>query len=290
MLTVKEYNVKLARLKSTRKMTKTMKMVSANKLRKAQKAQKDVSTFEQKLNSIVDRIGVEVSIEDHPMLNPKRTISKALIVVFTSDKGLCGGFNSNLNRKTVEWLSQNASRFTHIEMSFSGRRGFLFFKNRFTVRKHYEGVATKPQFADAHRIGSDLQTAFLSGQFDEIYVAYNQFAGALTHKPVVEKLMPMDTTLFTASSKQPEQGMWIYEPARHELLLTTIPKLINLKIYSILIGSLAGEQGARMTAMDNATRNADELIDHFTLLRNRARQSKITKELSEIVGGAEALK
>ncbi|MDD4870424.1 MAG: ATP synthase F1 subunit gamma [Kiritimatiellae bacterium] len=290
MLTLKEYNVKLARLKNTRKMTKTMKMVSANKLRKAQKAQKYARTFEEKVNSIVNRIGVEINPEDHPLLNPKRTVSKALIIVFTSDKGLCGGFNSNLNRKTTEWLSQNSGRFTQIEMSFSGRRGFLFFKNRFTVRKYYEGIATKPQFADAYRIGNDLQTVFLNGQFDEIYVAYNQFTGVLSHKPVVEKLMPAANTLFPSSSKQPEEGIWIYEPARYELLLTTIPKLINLKIYSILIGTSAGEQGARMTAMDNATKNADELIEHFTLLRNRARQSKITKELTEIVGGAEALK
>jgi len=290
MLTLKEYNIKLARLKNTRKMTKTMKMVSANKLRKAQKAQKDVNTFEQKLNSIVNRIGVEINIEDHPLLNPRRTVSKVLIIVFTSDKGLCGGFNSNLNRKTAEWMSQNSSRFKHIEMSFSGRRGFLFFKNRFTVRKYYEGIAVKPQFADAQCIGNELQTAFLNGQFDEIYVAYNQFAGVLSHKPVIEKLLPLDWTLFHSNSKQMEEEMWIYEPARKQLIMITIPKLITLKIFSILIGTSAGEHGARMTAMDNATRNADELIEHFTLLRNRARQSKITKELTEIVGGAEALK
>ena len=290
MLTLKEYNVKLARLKSTHKMTKTMKMVSANKLRKAQKAQKDASTFEEKLNGIVRRLGVEVSTDDHPFLSPKKTPKKALVIVFTSDKGLCGGFNSNLNRKTSEWLLNNSSRLKQIEMSFSGRRGWVFFKNKFTVNKYYEGVALKPQFADALRIGNDLQTAFLEGEFDEIHVAYNQFAGVLSHKPVVEKLIPMDVSLLGSSAKQTEKGMWIFQPARQELLLSSIPRLINLKIYSILVGTSAGEHGARMTAMDNATRNADDLIEHFTLLRNRARQSKITKELSEIVGGAEALK
>jgi len=290
MLTLKEYNVKLARLKNTRKMTKTMKMVSANKLRKAQKAQKDAGTFEEKLNTIVSRLGVEVSTQDHPMLNPKREVSKVLILVFASEKGLCGGFNSNLNRKTADWISKNTARFKHIEMSFSGRRGYLFFKNRAEVRTHYEGVALKPSISSAHRIGRDLQAAFLNGQFDEIYVAYNQFVSTLTHKPAVERLLPMDVSKLSGPAKQAEQGMWIFEPARHKLLMTVIPSLINLKIFSILVGTSAGEQGARMTAMDNATRNADELIEHFTLLRNRARQSKITKELTEIVGGAEALK
>jgi len=290
MLTLKEYNVKLARLKSTRKMTKTMKMVSANKLKKAQKAQKDASTFEEKLNEIVSRLGVEVSAQDHPLLNPKSSPQKALVVVFASDKGLCGGFNSNLNRKTTEWLTQNAERFKHVEMSFSGRRGFTFFKNRYTVKKHYEGVATKPHFTDAATIGRDIQTAFFAGQCDEVYVAYNQYCGVLSFKPVIEKLIPMDAAFFHANPEKTEQGMWIYEPARHELLMTTIPRLINLKIYSILVGTSAGEHGARMSAMDNATRNADDLIEHFTLLRNRARQSKITTELGEIVGGAEALK
>lgn len=290
MLTLKEYNVKIARLKSTRKMTKTMKMVSANKLRKAQKAQKDVNAFEAKVNSIVGRLGVEISAEDHPLLCPKRTVAKALVMVFTSDKGLCGGFNSNLNRKTAEWLSVNADRFNQVELSFSGRRGFNFFKNKTTVLNHYEGVASKPQLADAHRIGNDLQKAFQEGGFDEIYVAYNKFIGALSHTPVIERLIPMDSSILPVAGKQPEQGMWIYEPARQELLLTMIPRLINLKIFAILIGTSAGEHGARMTAMDNATRNAGDLIDQFTLLRNRARQSKITKELGEIVGGAEALK
>jgi len=290
MLTLKEYNVKLSRLKNTRKMTKTMKMVSANKLRKAQKAQKDADTFEEKLNSIVGRLGGDVSTQDHPMLNQRREVHKVLVMVFASEKGLCGGFNSNLNRKTAEWISKNSGRFKRVEMSFSGRRGFLFFKNKAEVRKHYEGVALKPQFANAYSIGRDLQGSFLDGQFDEIYVAYNQFVSALNYKPVIEKLLPMDAAMFSGATKKTEQGMWIYEPARHKLLLSIIPSLINLKIFSILVGTSAGEQGARMTAMDNATRNADELIEHFTLLRNRARQSKITKELTEIVGGAEALK
>jgi len=291
MLTLKEYNDKLARLKSTGKMTKTMKMVSANKLRKAQKAQKDAITFEDKLNGIVSRLGVEVSPEDHPFFNLTKVPEKALVVEFTSDKGLCGGFNSNLNRKTADWLLHNSNRFKKVEMSFSGRRGWVFFKNRLTVRRYYEGVAAKPQFTDAIHIGNDLQLAFLSGQFDEIHVAYNQVTGVLSTKPVVEKLLPMDVNLpGSATSKQAEQGMWIYEPERHELLFATIPRLLNLRIYSILVGTSAGEHGARMTAMDNATRNTDELMEEFTLLRNRARQSKITKELAEIVGGAEALK
>jgi len=290
MLTLKEYNVKLARLKNTRKMTKTMKMVSANKLRKAQKAQKDAGAFEEKLNEIVARLGVEISAQDHPLLSPKQKVKRALLVEFTSDKGLCGGFNSNLNRKAAEWLHNNSSHYTHVEMSFSGRRGWLFFKNKANVRNYYEGAAAKPRFEDAHRIGMDIQDAFIAGAIDEVYVAYNQPGGALSYKAVVEKLLPMDVSIFRSNPVQSEKGLWIYEPTRHKLLLTTLPRLINLKIFSILVGTSAGEQGARMTAMDNATRNADDMIEHFTLLRNRARQSKITKELTEIVGGAEALK
>jgi F-type H+-transporting ATPase subunit gamma len=230
-----------------------------------------------------------MSPDDHPLLARHRSVDKALMVVFTSEKGLCGGFNSGVNRKAMDWMSRNSNKYKRVQMSFCGRKGFLFFKNRFEVASHYEDYALKPKFADALRIGNDLQKAFLSGQFDEIYVAYNALQGTLSYKPEVKKLLPLDTDVLPASPEA-GKGMWIMEPSRRKLLLSAIPRVVNLKIYSIMVETAAGEHGARMAAMDNATRNADDLIENITLFRNRARQAKITKELTEIVGGAEALK
>ena len=177
-------------------------------------------------------------------------------------------------------------------MSCSGRRGYAFFRNRAAIRKYYEEAAGRPAYEQAAGMGHDLQVAFLRGGADEVYLAHNAPAGLANYVPAIEKLLPLDRATLAALAKAESgvTGDWLFEPSPDELLDSLLPRMVNLKVYSVLLSSATGEHGARMRAMDQATNNADSLIDRLTLRRNRARQAQITTELTEIVAGAEALK
>jgi F-type H+-transporting ATPase subunit gamma len=289
MPTLKEYDVKLTRLRSTRKMTKTMQLVSANKLRRAQEAQKNAGIYAERFNGILTRLAAAADPGSHPLLRAHRQVRNILVVVFTSDRGLCGGFNNNLIRKAASWCRQAAPT-RHVEVSCSGRRGFAFFRNRADIRRYYEEAAARPVFAHARQIGADVQTAFLTGGADEVHLAYNAFKGVMSQTPVIERLLPLDPAALPAGTAPSDPERWLYEPVRPALLQALLPRLVNLRIFLAMLNTAAGEHGARMTAMDHATTNADSLIERLTLLRNRARQAHITTELIEIVAGAEALK
>lgn len=297
MLTLKEYNVKLARLRGTRKLTKTMKMVSANKLRKMLAAQALAAEFERRLQTIANRLARDFDGNDHPLLAARPAARTALLVVLSTDRGLCGGFNGNLNRKAIEWIREHDAAYARIDLTVCGRRGFLYLKRRARITAHHEGFSARPTFDDARRLASEIQAAFLAHRCDEVYLARNVFHSAMSQKPVVETLLPLDPAFLggrnvppgQAAGAPPKEEFMISEPAGRDLLDLVIPRLLTVKLFAILLSNAAGEHGARMTAMDNATRNADDLIESYTQLRNRARQTKITRELIEIVAGAEAL-
>ncbi len=290
MPSLKEYNVKLARLRSTRKMTRTMKLVSVNKLRRAQEAEKRAGHCTAKMLEIVARLASAGMANDHPLLMPRRTVRSRIVVVFTSDRGLCGGFNNNLLRTVYSWMEEEKRGGRHVEVNCCGRRGHAFFRTRHPVDRYYEDVASRPEFTHALRIGREVQGAFTVGRIDEVYLAYNRSVNALTQAPVIERLLPLNPAELMREAPVAEQQDCIFEPNRVELLSSLLPRVANLKIYAALLGSAAGEHSARMRAMDQATTNADSLIESLTLRRNRARQAQITTELTEIVAGAEALK
>ena len=287
MPTLKEYNIKLARLENTHKMTKTMKMVAANKLRKAQEAHRKAMDFSERLGAMASRLSVDKDLQSHPFF-ASRPVSRVRLLVITSERGLCGGFNNNLNKKVLKWIAAKSAQGSRVDVSFCGRKGFVYLKNRVNVHEQYEGVTLKPAFAAAMRIGADLRKAFLGGQVDEVYLAYNVSSSAMSHSPVVERLLPVEPPKPTAAISV--TGPWIVEPRGPEFIDALIPRFVDTKVFFALLCNSMGEHGARMAAMDSATRNAENLIDINTLLRNRARQSKITTELIEIVAGAEALK
>jgi F-type H+-transporting ATPase subunit gamma len=218
-------------------------------------------------------------------------VSKVLLLVFSSDKGLCGGFNNNL----IKYVSTKAAAFEasgkEVSMAFCGRRGHLYFANRAEVFKNYEGVTAKPHSRDATEISEELIEAFDGGQFDEVHMVYNHFVSPLSQIPQSDQLLPLPmTTLEDHDSVEAiNADDFIAEPALPQLLTTLVPMLVVFKLFYALLENAAGEHGARMTAMDNATTNASKMIDEFTLLRNRARQAAITTELIEIISGAEAL-
>jgi F-type H+-transporting ATPase subunit gamma len=295
MIGIKEFNKKITSLKNTRKMTKTMKMVSAAKFKRAHKAQVNAEAYARKLTELMGRLASGGS-GNNPMLTTKKAVTKSLVVLFTSDKGLCGGFNNNWIRKTRNWIKENPYKYTSIGMSFCGRRGHMSFRRSATINKYYENITMKPVYADAVMVGKDITDAFMKGEYDEIYLAYNRFEGPLTQTPVIEKILPLDASVFNRSEAGSEKksskpkGSYEYEPEEKELLSFLIPKFLNFKIFFTLLENAAGEHGARMAAMDKASQNTGELINQYILLRNRARQAAITTELIEIISGAEALK
>lgn len=287
MPSIKDYNVKLASLKNTRKITKTMKMVSASKLRRAQIAQRSAHIYSLRLNELIARLAVSVDSAAHPLLNQRTPVKNVLLLAFSSDRGLCGGFNNNLCKFVNTWVRENQGKYGSIDLSFCGKRGHTFFSRRVSVKKHYGGVTVTPDFLVASQIGEELSEMFVNGEYDEVYLAYNEFKSALSQNPTIHKLLPIEASELAGG--QAISSDYIFEPAQPELLATLLPRSTFFKIYYTLLENSAGEHGARMTAMDNATNNANDLIDQYTLLRNRARQASITTELTEIVAGAEAL-
>ncbi len=289
---IREYNNKLASLSNTLKMTKTMKMVSASKLRKAQNAQRSSQAYADRLNQIIARLAASVDAGAHPLMTPHERSDKALVLVYTSDKGLCGAFNNSMIRHVEQWLTMHRDDYSKIDLSFCGRRGFMHFVRRGLLNKNYEGVTASPSFADAAMIGDDLIEAYLSGRYDEIYLAYNVFHSPLSQEPTFRKILPIQPAEIAGASQLPTTTAaldYIFEPPQEELLKALIPRTVKFKIYYALLENAAGEHGARMTSMDNATTNCEKMIDHYTLMRNRARQAAITTELIEIISGAEAL-
>lgn len=288
MASIKEYNNKLTSLKNTSKMTRTMKMVSASKLRRAQDAQRQASEYALRLNQFIARLAASVDARLHPLLHQPTEERRILLLVFTSDRGLCGGFNNNLIRMLRQWIARNQHRYAHIGLSFCGRRGYAYFRKRAVVEDYFEDVTAAPAFASARRIGQRISEQFVDGEYDSVYFVYNVFKSALSQTPVIQKALPFESTEFLEGGEQIPSD-YIFEPEQQILLDRLLPRTLYFKIYYALLENAAGEHGARMTAMDNATTNAKNLIETYTLLRNRARQAAITTELTEIVAGAEAL-
>jgi F-type H+-transporting ATPase subunit gamma len=289
MPSLKEYTQRIKSLKNTRKITKTMKMVAATRLRHAQQAQAGALLYSTRITELMTRFISSGDPISDPFLISRAASKHALVLLFSSDRGLCGSFNNQIAKRLLAWISENAGRFERIDVSFCGRRGYNALKNRVKVRRHYEGVTHKPSYVDARRISGELKEPFLAGRYDEIYLAYNRYHSPLVQKPVVEKFLPFQPPAATTDSAR-QIVPYLYEPTQQELLSLLLPKMLDFQIFHVLLENSAGEQGARMTAMDSATNNADDLISQLTLLRNRARQASITKEISEIVSGAEAMK
>jgi F-type H+-transporting ATPase subunit gamma len=295
MISIKEFNKKIITLKNTQKMTKTMKMVAASKFKRAFKAQLSAKDYAYKLTELMKHLSGS-GPTDHPLLKTKKATTKGLIVLFTSDKGLCGGFNNNLIRKLRHWIFENPYKFTTLVMDFCGRRGYISFRSTAKINNYYQNITLKPDFDEALVLANDITNAFIKGEYEEVFLAYNRFDGPLTQTPVIEKILPLDATAFTepgtgSGKKSPKSQIYEYEPDEEkEILYFLIPKFLNFKIFFTLLENAAGEQGARMSAMDKASRNTEDLIMRYTILRNRARQAAITTELIEVISGAEALK
>lgn len=295
---VREIKRRITSVKNTKQITKAMEMVSAAKLRRSQHQVTAGRPFAGKLREVLSRIahvhgagnGDGGSGLQHPLLEV-REVKRVLHVLITADRGLAGGYNANLIRHFSALVKDEPHPSSVIAVGRKGR-DFLV-KNGITPEREYLFLGDEIDFMTAKEIAQDLMRWFIDGVYDEINVVYSQFISAVTQRPTTMRLLPLgDLTGDEAESaeRSAEQGVgYIYEPSPEEVLNILLPRYVETEVYRILLEAKASEHGARMTAMRSASDNADEMIEMLTLNYNRARQAGITKEISEIVGGAEAI-
>lgn len=265
-----------------------MKLVSMSKLTRAQEASRKAKFYAQHLTDLLGRLTATADVREHPLLHSENHKNRALILLMTSDRGLCGGFNNNLFRAINGWLSDNSSSYQEIDLCICGRRGYTYFKSKYKDAVYYPDVTTHPDFNAARKIGNDLSTHFLNGEYRDIFIAYNKFLTPLSQKPAFEKLLPISPQPLL-SNQAPLSMNYLFEPDVNKLVSFLVPRHLYFMIYYALLENSAGEHAARMTAMESATRNTEDLITRLTMIRNRARQAGITAQLIEIVSGSEAL-
>ncbi|MCK6552693.1 ATP synthase F1 subunit gamma [Myxococcota bacterium] len=334
MATLRDLRKRLKAVKNTEKITKAMKMVAASKLRRAQNAILRARPYALRMNDVLQHIVSRADLQSHPLLAYRKP-HRVELVILTSNRGLCGSFNSNIIRAAERFLAENKSKYDEIRVATIGKKGRDHFQRKgVKLYGTYEGVLDKLEFEKAVEIASDLSTRFRNGELDAVFLLYNEFKSAIAQKVVVTELLPLtplagweenpavrvgelaaisgnqaavagrESGISVDQIAEPE-AQWtpsevlevqhegyehLFEPSREAVLDTLLPQHLAVQIWRALLESTAAEHGARMSAMDAASRNAKEMIGKLTLNMNRVRQASITKELMEIVSGAEALK
>lgn len=296
MANLRAIRKRIGSVKSTQQITKAMKMVSAAKLKRAQDAIVAARPYARKMREVVGTLAARAGQEAHPLLAVREAKRLALLLV-TSDRGLCGGFNSNLLRSANRFLADRKGGYEEVVLFVVGRKARDFFRRRrVPVRKEYVNVLGALSYAHSEQLSRDLVEGYLAGEFDEVVIGFNEFRSAISQVVRFVPLFPIALETPEAADGEGEKARpeadidYLYEPSQGNILEVLLPKYVETQLFRILLESVAGEHGARMTAMDSATSNAVDMIARLTLQMNRARQAAITKELMEIIGGAEALK
>ena len=278
-------------MKSTQQITKAMKMVSAAKLRRAQDAIVAARPYARALDQMIADLVSRSEGLSHPLLT-SRPIRRVEILALTSDRGLAGGFNSNVIRRVARFAYER-DRSTTLRISTVGRKGLDGFRRRqLEIRKDHPGLYARLSYQTAREVAEELTAEFLEDRVDQVLLVYNEFISAITQRVVLTPLLPFERPAVPeAESKGPRSLIdFEYEPSKEAVLDRLLPQAVAIRVYRALLESVASEHGARMSAMENATNNAEDAISRLTLTYNRTRQAAITKELMEIVSGAEALK
>ena len=291
MANLKEVRTRISSTISTQQITKAMKLVSATKLRKAQTTILQMRPYSEKLSSILANLASSADDDNLKVFFKPRTVKNALIIVVTSDRGLCGPFNSNVSKATKSLIetTYNDLNPANITLMFMGKKGFEVYKtSKFTLNTNYRDVFQNLNAQNVFQIGDKIINDFVYGKYDEVRVVYNQFKNAATQIIKEERIMPVDLSHLLKGKKKVTND-YIFEPGKAEILQTLIPQAIKTQLLKAIFDSSASEHGARMVAMDKATENAGELLKALRLQYNQARQAAITTEISEIVGGAAAM-
>ena len=290
MASLDDLKKRIASVKSTQKITKAMKMVAAAKLRRAQESAEKGRPYSTKMNNIILNLSHGISDKENApkLLSGTGNDQVHLCVIMTSDRGLCGGFNSNIIKKAKSFFSKISNEGKELKIITVGSKGNDQLK-RVYGKKIIENISFKesknPNYFDADKVGKKIIEKFEAGEFDVCTIFYNQFKNVITQIPQAQQIIPLNNV----EDKNSSEESYEFEPDEDEILSNLLPKNISTQIFRAMLENSASEQGSRMSAMDNATRNAGEMVDKLTIEYNRSRQAAITKELIEIISGAESL-
>ncbi|MBI1183833.1 ATP synthase F1 subunit gamma [bacterium] len=291
MASLKEVRTRIASVKSTQQITKAMKMVSAAKLRRAQTKIQQMRPYAEKMNEMLGNVAGNLEGSNSKQYYEKAQDGKILFILVTSDRGLCGSFNSSLFKELkyrFEHELKDEYNAGKIELYCIGKKGReLFARYGAKIVAKNDGFFNKFDFEDAERIADELMGKFTSGEYKEIHVVYNQFKNAATYFGLVEQWLPISAAV--EEQDQSNMANYIFEPGKTEILDELVPRSLKISLFKAMLDSNASEHGSRMTAMDSATENAQEMLRNLSIEYNKARQAAITTEILEIVGGAEAL-
>ena len=294
MPNLKEIRIRIASVNSTRQITSAMKMVSAAKLRRAQDAVVQLRPYASKLNGILQSISDNVGGTSDNEFGKERPVNKLLLVVITSNKGLCGAFNSNVIKKTLQLIQGEFASLQEkgkIDLLTIGKKGYDYFRLRnYKISKNYSSLYEKMNFEKVIPVVQEVMDSFENNEYDEVVLIYNQFKNAAVQILVADQFLPLKKQKKEDKNSFAHHFDFIYEPSQEFMMKELIPKSLKIQFYKAILDSFAAEHGARMTAMHKATDNAFELLKELNLKFNKARQGAITNEILEIVGGANALK
>ena len=292
MASLKDIRARIGSTKNTQKITSALKLVSTAKLRKAQMNIVNLRPYASNILTMIADVAATQKVK-HPLLEPVENPKKILMLVISSDKGLCGSFNAGINKYTENFIKEHQSQFEKMDFMFVGRRVRDYFARRdLKPIEFITGLDKDISYELAAKVADKAIDAFQTGAYDEIRVVYNEFKSAISQEVTWEKILPIDTKALNSFDQQSEQRFakdLIFEPAPEQIIEELLVKHFTVQVYRCMSESVAAEHAARMTAMENSTKNAGELIDKLTLTYNKLRQATITKELIEITTGAEAL-
>ncbi|NBV51002.1 ATP synthase F1 subunit gamma [bacterium] len=294
MADLKAIKKRIGSVQNTRQITRAMKMVAAAKLRRAQDAILSSRPYAYRIYSILLGLFKQEGVV-HPLL-VERTEKKVRLIVLAGDRGLCGSFNANIFKEAQRFIKQKKQENVEVILDVIGKKAYDFFKKKHPVGTHHEGLLGRATFPRVSLIADELLEAFKKEELDAIYIIYNEFKSAISQRVTTERMIPISTEVpegvagVWASNEIAGMTNTIFEPGKDALLEEIVPKHFRMQLFRCVLESVASEHGARMSAMENATTNATDMIGSLTLEYNKARQEKITKELMEIVGGVEAMK
>jgi len=289
MATLRDIKRRINAVQSTSKITKAMKMIAAVKFRKAQQRMFELRPYAERMNEGLSRlVASSLETEIHPLLavRPRKNVE---VLVLTSDRGLCGAFNTNVIKAATKHVAGLKAEGLDVSISSVGKKAKDYLKRRnVQVRNSWTGISGKVSYANAQEIAADIIESYTSEIIDEVIVVYNEFKSVSAHKVMFARLLPL-APIEVSEDAEPFVD-FIFEPSKEEIFSSLVPKNVEIQIFRALLESQASEEAARMSAMENATKSANEMISRLTLQYNKARQASITKELMDIVGGVEAMK
>lgn len=287
MASLRDIKLKIKTIRNIQQITRAMKMVAAARLKKAQTRLESSRPYARKIAEVTLDLASLTSWSFNPLIRPHSTVSRVLILVFTGDRGLAGGYHQKIADGAVQFARKFEGK-AEVSYFLIGNKGIHRFQvRRIPAYKKFAGMVAGVTFPEMNAIARELMQLFLNEEFDQIYLYYPKFYTAMSQRPRAFQLLPLDPS---RSKSREEHGLFIFKPDMETILENILPRYIEAEIYRAFLETEVGELGARMSAMSSATENAGELISHYQLQFNRIRQSQITKEIAEIVGGAEALK